>query len=237
MAAVAAAQLASIVPSSDEADAHVERVIKAAQDIRLDEQRPLDLTPKAPSSDSSIYFGGQLASLSGGGRPEGMLASQVTTLGASPQLQSDVRVEAYRIGYRLPLARTGETDAMLPVSLHSILGVTVVDASFSREDAQGMMVEQGLLKGAPLLGFELEWPISWRFSVASEMTATVPLESMPWIFSAQLLGRYHLGGKRDGGVRAFAGLGYERISVQDEAVNRIQSDSGPMLLIGIEARY
>jgi len=42
MAAVAAAQMESVVPEkSDEADAQVERVIKAAMDMRID-QAPVD---------------------------------------------------------------------------------------------------------------------------------------------------------------------------------------------------
>src|SRR5206468_10777058 len=117
-----------------------------------------------------------------------------------------------------------------------VLGIAVLDASYQREEAEGMMVEQGFLKGAPLMGMEMEWPLSRRFSVAAEMSATLPLQSMPWMFSAQLLGRYQLAGKRDGGVRGFAGLGYERISVQDLS-NDIRSDSGAMLIIGIEARF
>ena len=102
-----------------------------------------------------------------------------------------------------------------------------------------MMVDQGLLKGAPLMGLDIEWPISRRFSVAGETSATVPIQNMPWIFSAQLLGRYRLAGRGDGGVRAFGGLGYQRISFQEQAdvVSDFRSDSGAMLIIGIEARF
>jgi hypothetical protein len=102
-----------------------------------------------------------------------------------------------------------------------------------------MMVEEGLFKGAPLMGFETEWRATPVFSVAGEMNSTLPLQNMPWIFSAQVLGRYQLAGKRDGGVRAFGGVGYQRISLQDQGdvVTDFHSDSGPMLLIGIEARF
>jgi hypothetical protein len=196
------------------------------------------LQPRPKSNDNSgFYFGGQLANLGADARPEELLVNHVPTFADGPQVSSDVRLEAYRLGYRMPIASGREAGAILPVSVQSLFGVAVVDASYQREGAERLMVEQGLLRGAPLVGLEFEWPISWRTSIASEVTATVPLETMPWIFSAQILGRYQLAGKREGGVRAFAGLGYERISVQDEAVNSFRSDSGPMLIFGIEARF
>ncbi|HEV8292604.1 MAG TPA: hypothetical protein VGP94_11805, partial [Tepidisphaeraceae bacterium] len=88
-------------------------------------------------------------------------------------------------------------------------------------------------------GIELEWPVARDFSLAGEMSSTVPLSSMPWIFSGRVLGRYHLSGRGDGGLRAFGGVGYERIWFQDrgDIVSDINSDSGAMLLIGIEARF
>jgi len=233
MAAVAAAQVGQ---ATDETP--VDRVIKAAEEIRLDEERPLELQPRPKSNDSGIYLGGQLANLSGDARPEERLVNQVRTFADGPQVSSDVRIEAYRFGYRLPIASGQGVDAVLPVSVHSVLGIAVVDATYQKE-AEGIMVEQGLLKGAPLMGLETEWPVSRRFSFAGDTSATVPLQSMPWIFSAQLLGRYQLAGQRDGGVRAFGGLGYQRISFQEQldVVSDFRFDSGPLLILGIEARF
>src|SRR5580765_4472778 len=65
MAGWAAAQV-----GQGEEDTPVDRVIKAAQEIRLDEQRPLELQPRPKSNDSGVYFGGQLANLTGDARPE-----------------------------------------------------------------------------------------------------------------------------------------------------------------------
>jgi hypothetical protein len=219
-------------------DTPVDRVIKAAQEIRLDEQRPLDLQPRPKSNDSVFYFGGQLANLTGDARPDQMLVNQVPAFADGPQVSSDVRVEAYRLGYRLPIASGQGVDAVLPVSVHSVMGIAVVDATYQRE-TEGMTVEQGLLKGAPLLGLDTEWPVSRRFSLAGESSATVPIQNMPWIFSAQLLGRYRLSGRGDDGMRAFGGLGYQRISFQEQAdvVSDFRLDSGPLLIIGIEARF
>jgi hypothetical protein len=204
MAGWAAAQVAQ-----SEEDTPVDRVIKAAEEIRLDEQRPLELQPRPKSNDSGFYFGGQLANLTGDARPEEMLVNQVPTFGASSSVTSDVRIDAYRLGYRLPIASGQAVDSAWPVSVHSVLGIAVVDATYQRE-AEGITVEQGLLKGAPLVGLDMELPVSRRFSFAGETSATVPIQNLPWIYSAELLGRYRL--RRGDMGAAFGGLGYQRIS-------------------------
>src|SRR5438045_2751354 len=176
MAAVAAAQTATAnFGESDEAEARVERVIKAAQEIHLDQTPNLDLQPKSHSLDSGWYLGGQLASFNGDGRPEEMLLSKVPTFTDGPRIESDVRVESYRLGYRIPIASGQERDALLPVSIHSVLGVAVVDARYELEGPERVQVEQGIFKSAPLMGMEMEWPVSRAFSLAGEMSSTVPL--------------------------------------------------------------
>src|SRR5882672_9049094 len=106
MATFASAQMeATGLAQSDEAEAHVERVIKAAQEIHLDEKPNLDLQPKSHSPDGGWYLGGQLVNLTGGdGRPEEVLLNQVPTFTDGPRIESDMRVESYRLGYRIPIA-------------------------------------------------------------------------------------------------------------------------------------
>jgi hypothetical protein len=241
MAAVAAARTedaAAIMPS-DEADAPVERVIKAAQEIHLDQAPVLDLAPKPHTSESGWYLGGHLVNLTGDAPPEEMLLNAVPTFADGPRIESDVRVEAYRLGYRFPISTGLERDAQLPVSMHSVVGVAVVDARYELEGPEHVQMEQGFFKGAPLMGLEMDWPLTRNFSLAGETSSTLPLSSMPWIFSGRVLGRYHLAGPRNGGVRAFGGVGYERIWVEDRSnvISDINSDSGPMLIFGVEARF
>jgi hypothetical protein len=243
MASFLAAQAAPLdeAQAQDEAEAQVERVIKAAQEINLDDAPALDLAPKNKSTDSGWYLRGQLANLTGSGSPEEMLLSSVPTFADGPRIESDVRVESYRLGYRIPIASGREHDALLPASIHSVVGLAFVDARYEMEGPQLLTQEQGIFKGAPLVGMEMDWPISRDMSFASDVSSTVPLSQM-WIFSGRILARYHLAGRRGGGRRAVGGVGYERIWFEDRgdangSLNRINSDSGPMLIFGVEARF
>src|SRR5215204_2934801 len=106
MAGVVAAQVSesAVVVPSDEAEARVERVIKAAQEIRFDEAPILELQPKTHSSNSGWYLGGHLVNLTGDAPPEEMLLNAVPTFAEGPRVESDVRLEAYRVGYRFPIS-------------------------------------------------------------------------------------------------------------------------------------
>ena len=243
MVSLAAAQWADLptVPpatQSDEAEAQVERVIKAAQEIQLGDAPALDLQPKKHSTDSGWYLGGHLANLTGAASPEESLLNSVPTFADGPRIESDVRVQSYRLGYRIPIASGNERDALLPASIHSVLGLAFVDARYEAEGPDRLQSEQGIFKGAPLMGMEMDWPISHDMSFASEVSSTLPISDM-WIFSGRVVGRYHLAGPRNGGLRAFGGIGYERIWFQDrgDVISNINSDSGPMLILGIEARF
>jgi len=230
MAAVAAAQV-------DETDSRLERVIKAAE-MKIDEAPVLELEPKPKTGDSGLYLGGQLANVTGDARLEERLVGQVPMFADGPRVESDVKVDSYRLGYRFPITSARDADT-LPISVHSLMGLAVLDAKYQSEAVQGARVEEGLFKGAPLIGMEMEWHATRSFSLAGEMTSTVPLSDMPWIFSGRLLGRYKLGGRGQEGLRAFWGVGYERMSFQDQGgvISDIDSDTGPMLLLGIEARF
>src|SRR4051812_2329839 len=135
MASLASARWADLpaappATQSDQAEAQVERVIKAAQDIHLSDPPALDLQPKKGSLDSGWYLRGHLANLTGEASPEETLLNSVPTFADGPRIESDVRVQSYRLGYRIPIASGNERDALLPASIHSVLGLAFVDARY-----------------------------------------------------------------------------------------------------------
>jgi len=221
---------------ADEPQTPVDRIIKAAQNLRLDELTSIDLQPRPSSGVNELYLGGQLVNLSGDARLEDRLIGRARTFTDGPRVESDLAVDQFRLGYRYQL-QSGEERGGLPVAIRSVVGLAVLDLKYQMGLAEVADSEQGYLKGAPLMGFEMEWRATRVFSIASEISSTLPLSNMPWIFTTQVLGRVQLAKKRDAGVRAFMGIGYERISLQGDLITDINSDSGPRLLLGLEARF
>jgi len=156
------------------------------------------------------------------GKPKRATSAQILIDGLAGTGDADMQQHRKR-------ARAGATQSTQPLSGSRLADTGRLDFAIAR----------GYDPEAQLMGMEMDWPVSRDFSLAGEMSSTVPLSSMPWIFSGRILGRYHLAGRRDGGVRAFGGLGYERIWLEDRGnvIGNINSDSGPMLILGIEARF
>src|SRR3954466_11697974 len=146
IAAVAAAQ-------SDEPQTPVERVIKAAQNMRLDEMVAIDLQPRPSSGVNELYLGGQLVNLTGDARLEERLIGQFHTFADGPQVASDVSVDQFRLGYRYQI-QSGEERGVLPVAIRSVVGLALLDLSYKIEDAAGTQLDQGSMRGAPLMGME-----------------------------------------------------------------------------------
>src|SRR3954468_3650757 len=129
IARVAAAQ-------SEELQSPVDRVIKAAQDIRFEVPRELDLQPKAPSTPSDLYLAGHLVNLTGDASLEERLVGSAQTFADGPRVESDIRAEISRLGYRWQLQSAEDPDAFLPVAIHSVIGVALVDLEYQIDRSQ-----------------------------------------------------------------------------------------------------
>ena len=190
--------------------------------------------------DHGIYLGGQWVRLSGDARLEDTLISQGETFPAGTRVNSDVRMDWYRVGYRYRIQRGDEAGAELPATeIYSRLGVAILDFHYRLEGAGSTRADRSYIKAAPQMGVEMEWHATKKFSVAAELTSTLPFPSMPWIVTAQLEGKYTFIEKNGLGISGFLGAGYEKISFHDhqDVSNEINADFGPMLTVGLELRF
>jgi hypothetical protein len=62
---------------------------------------------------------------------------------------------------------------------------------------------------------------------------------MPFIATAEVVGKYRFIQTHGVGVAGFGGVAYEHISYEDnqDVSNHIKADLGPMLVLGIEVRF
>src|SRR5436190_2225767 len=115
------------IAQTEEPQSVVDRVIKAAQDIHFQVPRELELQPKAASTPSDLYLAGHLVNLTGDASLEERLVGSAQTFADGPRVESDVRAEISRLGYRWQLQSAEDPNAWLPVAIHSVVGIAVVD--------------------------------------------------------------------------------------------------------------
>ena len=190
--------------------------------------------------DHGLYLGAQWIRLSGDARLEEKLISQGETFGAGTRVNSDVRLDWYRVGYRYRIQRGDEAGAELPnTEIYSRLGAAILDFHYRLDGAGSALADRSYIKVAPQMGVEMEWHATKNFSLAGEFTSTLPFPSMPWIVTVELEGKYKFFEKNGIGLSGFLGAGYEKINFHDhqDVSNEINADFGPMLRVGVELRF
>jgi len=189
--------------------------------------------------DHGLYFGGQWIRLDGERNLEQSLVSQGQTFLVGSRVKSNVDLDWYRLGYRYRIQRGDEVGAELPrTEIYSRLGAAILDFHYKLDGPGAGDVDRAYVKIAPQMGVEMEWHASDHWSLAGELTSTLPFRGMPWIATAQLEAKYRFIEKGRMSLSGFVGAGYEKISFHDhqDLSNDINADFGPMVLLGLELR-
>jgi len=209
------------------------------KELGIDNASVFDAELTGEIGNQGFYLGGQWTRFSENATLSQALISQGQTFPAQKQVSSDDRVDWYRLGYRYRIQHADEPGAILPLEIHARAGAAFLDFHYRLIGSTGAEADRGYVKPAPQLGLELAWHATSKLSVEGEVTSTVPFSSMPWILTAQVIGKYTLVQKNGCELSGFIGGGYEKISFKDnQAVsNDINMDFGPMLMLGLELRF
>jgi len=167
------------------------------------------------------------------------LTSQGNFFPAGTIVEADVKMDWYRLGWRYLIQRGDEPGAFLPVDIHSRLGAALLDFRYKLDSGGPAEVDRGYKKVAPQLGIDMEWHATKKFSIAGELTSTVPFSSMPLIITADVVAKYDFIEKGGCTLSGFIGAGYEKISFHDsqQVNNDINADFGPMIKVGLELKF
>jgi hypothetical protein len=186
-----------------------------------------------------LFLGGQWFGLSEQETLDDELVSQANTFPAGSRVDADVRLDWYRLGYRYRIeAGDGPGDEPRFV-IRPAAGFALLDFDFQLDGPGGAEVSRSYSKGAPQVGVAVEWRATDRFSVTGEVSSTIPLSNTPLIQTAELSGKFRLFDRSRADVSLLAGVAYERIHYADdqEVSNDIDVEAGPLLRLGVEARF
>jgi hypothetical protein len=184
------------------------------------------------------FAGGQWFGMSEEQTLEDELVSQGDTFPAGSRVDSDLRLDWYRVGYRYRFeAGDGPGGGPLFV-IRPGAGFALLDYSFELNGPGPDDVDRSFMKGAPLVGAAVEWRINDRLSVTGEAATTIHLPNAPRILTAEVAVKYTLFVRDSADVSLSAGIAYERIHYDhdQDVPNDIEMEAAPMLRLGVEAR-
>lgn len=186
-----------------------------------------------------FYLGGQWFGTSGEGTLDEALVSEGDPFPAGSRVDADVQLDWYRVGYGYRIeAGAGPGDGPRFV-IRPAAGFALLAFDLQLEGPGGAKADRAYTKGAPHVGVAVEWRATDRLSVSGELTSTIALSNTPLIQAAGVVGRYRLFGRGRADVSLSAGVAFERIRYQDnqEVRNQLDIEAGPLLRLGVEARF
>ena len=180
-----------------------------------------------------VYLGGRIMRLSGTSTLDSVLISQGVMLPAGSVVDSDVRFDWYRLGYRY--VPSGERAIYLSPSI----GATLLDFRYELTSPGLEKVDRVYSKAGAQVGFDMTWPWSDGLSLCGQVLLPVPISHWPQILSTQLALKYRFFKRDHLSVSGLLGIDHDWIYYKDSqsTPNDIRANIGPMGLVGLEVKF
>ena len=199
-------------------------------ELGIDNGSVYDIAGAAQKDRHIINLGARLTTLDGSGTLTQDLTSQNQFYPAGTQVESDIQLNWYRLGYlyEIPLAPAQNgSQVFLSPGLQAVL----LDFDYELKGDGGQRSKRGFTKGGVRVGGTARWQTSEKFSLEGLAYLGVDLGSTANISSFEIVGRYSFSKL----FSAFGGVAWDRIEFEDSQTvpNRIDIDFGPMAVVGI----
>jgi hypothetical protein len=208
-------------------------------EIGIDDAHIADAEFHADWGAHEVYVGGQWVRLSGDDTLDDDLVSQGRTFPAGTSVQSDVKLDWYRAGYRYRFHWDDPNEpGRLLFTLAPGVGVALLDFEYKLKGG-GEKADRSYIKGGAQLGLEGAWNITERWSLVGEVLCSLPISNTPFIFKSELLARYRVFHSDRCDVGAELGVAYEQIHYEDDqhVPNHVEVDLGPLLVVGLNFSF
>ena len=199
-------------------------------ELGIDSGSVYDIAGAAQKDRHIINLGARLTTLDGSGTLTQDLTSQNEFYPAGTQVESDIQLNWYRLGYlyEIPLVPAQDgSQVFLSPGVQAIL----LDFDYELNGDGGQRSKRGFTKGGVRLGGTARWQTSERFSLDALAYLGVNLGSTADISSFEIVGRYSFSKL----FSAFGGVAWDQIEFEDSQTvpNRIDIDFCPMAVVGI----
>jgi hypothetical protein len=195
----------------------------------------VNLSLSASRDPHSIYVAGHLVDVSGEDTLDETLIFHGKEYPAGTRVKADVKLNWYEIGYQYHIHFGKER-----VNLDVAPTIAFALWDFSTEvESNGEKNSRGYVQGTPRIGLELEWYPMNSLTVCGKAIGSIPIENLPQIYTASLIGKYSILNKDRLKVLLFMGIEYDGIYYKDSQTksNHIKADIGPLGIVGAEIKF
>ena len=206
------------------------------QEIGIDNASAGDFWANVSLGHHGLYLGGRLIHLSGDSTLDSTLVSHGITFPAGSPVESDVRLDWYRLGYRYLFQHEFGDRA---IDVYPSIGATLLDFHYTLSSPGIEKVDRSYAKLGAQVGLGMTCPFTNRLSLTAQLLAPIPVPHWPQILSAQAAANYRFLRRDDCAVSALLGIDYGWIGYEDsqQVPNHIKADLGPMGVVGLEIQF
>jgi hypothetical protein len=191
--------------------------------------------------NSQIFFGAQHNHMSGNATLGRSLVSNGVTFPAHVQVNSDVRMDWYRLGYRYNFILNTAPNGVPDLTLAPFVDVFYWDYGYSVDAGRIGHAGQSLQRWGFQLGGTLAWrPYGGRFAIEGTLAAFPQSTRLANIANESIVLRYRFYEYRRYDFDVLLGVAWEQQSYNDKKgpmPNTIKADFGTMLLTGIQMNF
>jgi hypothetical protein len=190
---------------------------------------------------NDIYLGGQFIHLHGNATLQEPLMSNHMSFPAGADVSSDVQLDWYRLAYRRWIPIDLDHDGKPEFAIAPSIGAALFVFDYKLSDPDNVSLDRHYSKPMPLVGLDVEWPISSRLSLVGSVLVSPPIQDTPFVLSGRLAGKYRVIDSRHVAVDALLGVGYWHVHYDDgakqEVPNDINVNFGPQLVVGLQVTF
>lgn len=205
-------------------------------ELGINDTSPGDFWVNISHDPYGFYLGGRLIHLSSDTTLDNTLVSQGITLPAGSVVDTCIKFDWYRTGYRyhVPLDWGDHT-----IDLYPSFGATFLDFRYRLTSPGLAEVDRSYIKVGSQAGLGVACPLLGNLSLIGQVFAPVPIPHWPSILSTEVGLKYRFVEHEDLCISGLAAIDYDWISYKDRqrVPNDIKADVGPMGLVGLEVSF
>ncbi|HZR82695.1 MAG TPA: hypothetical protein VFD92_16495 [Candidatus Binatia bacterium] len=196
-----------------------------------------DVSVAGHLAEHELYGGARIIDSSAQATLGQTLTSHGTIYPGGSQVGSSAQLNWYRVGYRYRLGFRGDDGRIFDLTP----GVELALLSFAYDlhGPDDLASSRSFSKGTVRMGVGSSLDLGLGLSVAGNLSGSLPVASMPSIFSVSSTLNYRFWSQGTCEARASLGVAYDQVGYRDrqQVPNDIDATVGPSLMVGISGTW
>lgn len=186
----------------------------------------------------TLTFGAQLNRVSESSTLHNPLTSRNITFPANSEVDSDIRLDWYRVGY-LYTFDLSRKDNKKTIFISPGVDTALLDFNYKLKGHDDQHVDRSYKKAALRLLCNIDWMIIEGLDLQAKASISLPISNTPSIVNLSLVAEKLIFSKSGITGSAYLGVAYQKIEYEDnqDVPNHIKAEMWPLVTTGLKLKF